>query len=74
MIFKKIDPVVLFCFLYSLLFILYEKYLPNIVFYFNFSYIPNTRTVQSTIIKYFPVLVLSFILYYLFKKIFNFKK
>lgn len=67
----KNNFVLFFTILTVIIFTLYEKYLAKIILFFNIPYIPNTRTVQSTFIKYIPVMILLSLILFMFYKYFN---
>lgn len=67
----KNNFVLFFTILTVIIFTLYEKYLAKIILFFNIPYIPNVRTVQSTFIKYIPVMILLSLILFMFYKYFN---
>ena len=67
----KNNFVLFFTILTVIIFTLYEKYLAKIILFFNIPYIPNVRTVQSTFIKYIPVMILLSLILFVFYKYFN---
>jgi len=54
----KNNFVLFFLIITVITFTLYEKYLAKIILFFNIPFVPHTRTVQATFIKYLPVMIL----------------